>query len=134
MIDLDALLKSCRFETSRSSGPGGQHVNKTESKVSLYFKINASILTPDQQAILKDTYPNRINTEGELYLQSYASRSQAANKEAAMLKLQSLVETALIPPKKRHKTRRSKSSIEKRLNTKKMHGEKKRGRRGGLDL
>lgn len=134
MIDLDALLKSCRFETSRSSGPGGQHVNKTESKVSLYFKINASSLTPDQQAILFDTYPNRINTEGELYLQSYASRSQAANKEAAILKLQSLVETALIPPKKRHKTRRSKSSIEKRLNTKKMHAEKKRGRRGGLDL
>ena len=134
MIDLDALLKSCRFETSRSSGPGGQHVNKTESKVSLYFKINTSMLTPDQQAILFEKYPNRINNEGELYLQSYASRSQANNKEAAILKLQNLVETALIPPKKRHKTRRSKASIEKRLNTKKMHAEKKRGRRGGLDL
>ena len=134
MIDIDTLLKSCRFETSRSSGPGGQHVNKTESKVSLYFKINNSILTIDQQAIINQKYPNRINQAGELYMQSYASRSQAANKETAILKLQNLIEVALIPLKKRHKTKRSKSSIEVRLTSKKINSKKKKSRGKGIDL
>ncbi|MEO5582613.1 MAG: alternative ribosome rescue aminoacyl-tRNA hydrolase ArfB [Saprospiraceae bacterium] len=134
MIDIAALLKACRFETSRSSGPGGQHVNKTESKVSLYFNIDASNLTREQQIILHQKYPTRINTAGELYMQSYASRSQSANKEAAILKLQSLIDQALVPPKKRYKTKRSKGSIEARLVSKKIHSEKKKNRGGRLNF
>lgn len=134
MIDIDMLLKTCRFETSRSSGPGGQHVNKTESKVSLYFKIDTSILSEDQQIILHQKYPTRINKAGELYMQSYASRSQAANKEAAILKLQNLIDVALVPLKKRYKTKRSKGSIEARLVSKKIHSEKKKNRGSRLDM
>ena len=134
MIDITDLLKACRFETSRSSGPGGQHVNKTESKVSMYFDIEASALTPEHRAIIHQKYPTRINIAGELYLQSYASRSQAANKEAAILKFQKLIDTALIPPKKRHKTKRSKASIEARLAGKRLQGVKKQNRSNRMDM
>lgn len=122
------IVKYCRFETSRSSGPGGQHVNKTESKVAIYFDIDASALTLEQKEVLKQKYSNKINAEGELYLQSMASRSQLANKEAVIVKMQSLILSALVPPKKRKKTKPTWSSIEKRLESKKIVSEKKKNR------
>ncbi len=122
------IVKYCRFETSRSSGPGGQHVNKTESKVAIYFDIDASALTLEQKEVLKQKYSNKINAEGELYLQSMASRSQLANKEAVIVKMQSLILSALVPSKKRKKTKPTWSSIEKRLESKKIVSEKKKNR------
>jgi ribosome-associated protein len=123
------ILNYCRFETSRSSGPGGQHVNKTESKVVIYFNIDVSDLSDEQKEMVKKKYANKINAEGELYLQSSASRSQSANKEAVILKFRSLIESAIIPPKKRKKTRPSKASILQRLESKKKLSEKKRNRK-----
>ncbi len=131
-MNIQSLLNYCRFETSRSSGPGGQHVNKTESKVSLYFNIAASTLYDDQKKRIFDLYPNKINSAGEFYLQSFASRSQAANKEAALLKLFSYIEKAIVPPKKRLKTKRSKASVAERLAAKKHHADKKKLRKGKL--
>ncbi len=132
-MDIPSLLTYCRFETSRSSGPGGQHVNKTESKVSIYFSIEGSTLSDSQKQRLIDLYPNRINYLGELYLQSSASRSQASNKETAIFKLFSLIEKAFVPPKKRIKTKRSKASIVARLNSKKYQSDKKSNRRTRLE-
>lgn len=123
------ILKYCRFETSRSSGPGGQHVNKIESKVAVYFNIEASDLTDEQKQRIKEKYTNKINTEGELYLQSMASRSQLANKEAVILKLQKLILTTLVAPKKRTKTKPTKASILKRLESKKKKSLKKKNRK-----
>lgn len=129
-LDFDRIIASCRFETSRSSGPGGQHVNKTESKVQLYFDIDSStVLTDHQKELLKIRYANKINEAGELYLQSSVSRSQAKNKEMVVLKLHQLIDAILIPPKKRFKTRPTRSSIESRLNQKKLHSFKKENRK-----
>jgi ribosome-associated protein len=127
-MQISDLLKYCRFETSRSSGPGGQNVNKTESKVAIYFSIDASDLSEEQKQLLKEKYTNKINSDGELYLQSMASRSQLENKEAVKLKLESLIQSALVPRKKRKKTKPSKASIEKRLESKKRVAEKKKWR------
>lgn len=128
-MNLDLILKHCRFETSRSSGPGGQHVNKTESKVAIYFNIDASELTEEQKQRVKEKYSNKINTEGELYLQSMASRSQLSNKEAVILKMQTLIHSVLVPPKKRKKTRPTKASIMQRLESKRKQSEKKKNRK-----
>lgn len=127
------ILKYSRFETSRSSGPGGQHVNKTESKVTIFFNINDSDFTEIQKDILRSKFANKINEAGELYMQSMASRSQHANKEAVLLKVATLIEQALLPVKKRIKSVPTKSSVQKRLETKKKISEKKNWRKG-LDL
>lgn len=123
------IIKYCRFETSRSSGPGGQHVNKTESKVAIYFNIDASDLTEEQKQRVREKYANKINTEGELYLQSMASRSQLSNKEAVILKMQTLIRSVLTPTKKRKKTRPTKASIMQRLESKRKQSEKKKNRK-----
>lgn len=129
-LDFDRIVSACRFETSRSSGPGGQHVNKTESKVQLYLKIDAvTVLSEEQKNLLRQRYANKINEAGELYLQSSVSRSQNQNKEMVLLKLRQLIETILIPPKKRVKTKPSRSSIESRLTQKKLNAAKKEHRK-----
>lgn len=129
-INLQQLLSACRFETSRSSGPGGQHVNKTESKVQLYFDIeSAPLLNDDQKSLLRTRYANKINDAGELYLQSSVSRSQIKNKEMVVLKLFQLIESVLTPPKKRFRTKPTRSSIESRLTEKKLHASKKENRK-----
>ena len=129
-INLTQLLSTCRYETSRSSGPGGQHVNKTETKVTLYFNIGDSpALTEEQKNLVYSKYPNRINEAGELYIHASASRSQSSNKETAILKMYTLVTEALIPRKKRVRTRPSPASKAQRLKVKKIKSEKKEGRR-----
>lgn len=133
-INLPQLLSTCRYETSRSSGPGGQHVNKTETKVTLYFNIGDSpALTEEQKNLVHTKYPNRINEAGELYIHASASRSQSANKETAILKLYTLVTEALIPRKKRVRTRPTPASRAQRLKVKKIKAEKKEGRRRKFD-
>jgi len=126
---MNEIVKYCRFETSKSSGPGGQHVNKTESKVAVYFDIDASDLKEEQKQRLKEKYANKINTEGEFFLQSMANRSQLVNKEAVILRLQNLIQAVIVPPKKRKKTRPTKASIMQRLESKKKQSEKKRNRK-----
>jgi len=129
-FDFQQLLSTCRFETSRSSGRGGQHINKTESKVQLYFDIrSAPLLSEEQKERLFTRYANKINEAGELYLQCSTSRSQGKNKELVLLKLYQLIESILTPPKKRYKTKPTRSSIESRLTQKKMTASKKENRK-----
>ncbi len=109
------------FQASRSSGPGGQNVNKVSSKVELRFNIASSaLLTDDEKIIIGDKLFNKINKSGELVLIAQTDRSQLKNKEKVIEKFYLLLEKALIPQKKRHKTKPTKASIEKRLVSKKV--------------
>ncbi len=108
------------FQASRSSGPGGQNVNKVSSKVELRFNIASSaLLTDDEKIIIGEKLINKINKLGELVLIAQTDRSQLKNKEKVIEKFYLLLEKALTPQKKRFKTKPTKASVEKRLVSKK---------------
>jgi ribosome-associated protein len=118
------------FSASRSSGPGGQNVNKVSTKVELRFDIPRSILlSEEEKALLMLKLRKKISAEGFLIIVSQSERSQLKNKEKAIEKFYLLVTKALTPVKKRKKSRPSAASKEKRLDDKKMVAEKKARRR-----
>lgn len=114
---------------TRSSGAGGQHVNKTNSAVQLRFSISNSLVLSDyqKQKILKKL-AYRLVKGDEILIRSEEERDQKRNKETAYENLNRLVNVALIEPKKRIATKPKKSSVQKRLNTKKSRGEIKKTR------
>ncbi|MFZ1679180.1 MAG: alternative ribosome rescue aminoacyl-tRNA hydrolase ArfB [Saprospiraceae bacterium] len=129
-MDWEKVRAELEFRTSRSSGAGGQHVNKTETKVEALFDVNASSgLNEDEKKLVFEKAINRINDEGILSATSQKSRSQLDNKENAIEKLQSILLKALTPITKRIRTKPSKSSVEERLEEKKIQAEKKEGRK-----
>ena len=118
------------FSASRSSGPGGQHVNKVSTKMELRFHVSSSVLlTEDEKALLTEKLANRINAAGELILVSQSERSQLQNKEKVTEKFYLLLTRALTPRKKRKVTRPSKASKEERLELKRQLSEKKERRK-----
>ncbi len=118
------------FITSRSSGAGGQHVNKTESKVELRFNVDASeLLTDEEKLLIKQKLAHKINKDGILQIVTQKERSQVRNKTICIDKFYVLVEKALLKPKKRKNTKPTLKSIFKRLEKKKQHSEKKNRRR-----
>jgi ribosome-associated protein len=124
------LSKEFEFITSRSSGPGGQNVNKVNSKVELRFSIfDSKILSQEEKQTLFIKLYHRINNQGILTVVSQEERSQLRNKEIAIEKFYSWISLALQPAKERKKTRKPKAAIEKRLSNKKAKSEKKESRR-----
>ncbi len=124
------FLPEITFQTSRSSGPGGQNVNKVESRVELRFSIaDSQLLTEEQKGRLKLKLAHRLTAEGELLLTAQEDRSQLRNKDIALRKLHELLAKSLHQDKPRKPTKPSKSAVRKRLETKKKDGEKKANRR-----
>jgi ribosome-associated protein len=118
------------FSTSRSGGPGGQHVNKTETKVELRFNIPCSdLLSPEEKAKLFLKLSSKISQEGELIITSSQTRSQLTNKEICIEKFYTWIADALKPIKKRRPTRMSRKAKEKRLTNKKKLSDKKTQRK-----
>lgn len=129
ILNIPDLSAEFIFQTSRSSGPGGQNVNKVNSKVELRFCISdSSLLTEEQKEILQSKLANKINLEGFLVVVSQRDRSQIANKEDVISKTYEMLAKALKPVKPRKSTKPSRSSIEKRLNEKRIKGEIKQRR------
>jgi ribosome-associated protein len=123
------LSNELEFVTSRSSGPGGQNVNKVNTKVTLRWNVKDSILlTQEEKELLLQKFSARLTNDGTLLLTAQDKRSQLQNKEEALLKLNHLLKQAFTKKKKRKATKPSKSSINNRLDKKKKHSEKKKWR------
>ena len=130
IIYSDEFDTELQFAFSRSSGPGGQHVNKVNTKVELRFNINQSkLLDVLQKEILWKKLKNILTQDGDLLVISQKTRSQLKNKEIAIEKFYKLLNDALKPIKKRKPTKPSRSAKEKRLKDKKALSEKKSRRK-----
>lgn len=124
------FTRELSFKTSRSSGTGGQNVNKVETSVTVLWNVPESGFFNDyQKDLIQTKLKNRINADGLLFLTVSESRTQLANKNKAVEKIIDLVNRALIIPKKRLATKPSRNQKQKRLDTKKKISEKKENRK-----
>jgi ribosome-associated protein len=123
-------LKEFKFTFARSSGPGGQNVNKVNSKVTLHWDVTTSASLPeDVRSRFVAQYPRRINKEGFLVIHSERFRDQGRNVTDCTNKLRDLILTIATPPKKRRPTKPSRGSKLRRLASKREKSQKKQGRR-----
>ncbi|MGE0090060.1 MAG: alternative ribosome rescue aminoacyl-tRNA hydrolase ArfB [Bacteroidales bacterium] len=124
------IINELLFKATRSSGSGGQNVNKVSTKVELRFLVDESkFLTEEQKVRVKLKLKNRISQEGYLIITCNTERTQLANKKKVTELFFELIEKALHKPKKRTKTKPTKTSKEKRLKEKKIHSERKKSRK-----
>ena len=119
-----------RYRFARSRGPGGQHVNKTETQAELLFDVaHSPSLSEVQRQRILSKLKNLIDQDGVLHLTAQSERSQLRNREMVTARFQSLLATALREPRKRRPTRPTAASKEKRLQGKKQRGQIKQLRR-----
>lgn len=129
-MEPDLLRAELKFKAIRSSGSGGQNVNKVSSKIELAFDLkNSSALTDEEKELLKHAIGNRLNKNEMLVLQCDESRSQHKNKEIAIERFFQLIEGGLVVPIERKPTKVPKSAIKKRLKSKRKTAERKASRK-----
>jgi ribosome-associated protein len=123
------LMPELQFSASRSSGPGGQNVNKVNSRITIRVDIpNSTILTDDEKLTLLAKLSSQLTEAGVLMVHAQEKRSQLQNKEAALHKLDVLLARAFVKKKTRKPTKPSKSSVQQRINKKRKQSEKKQWR------
>ena len=129
-METEKILKELNFKAVRSSGAGGQNVNKVSSKVVLTFDlINSQALHEEQKVVIQKKWATKLTSEGILILNCDEDRSQLKNKTIIVKRFLELITKALIIPKKRKPTRIPKSAVEKRIKAKRNQSEIKESRR-----
>jgi ribosome-associated protein len=118
-----------QFEFSRSGGPGGQNVNKVNTRATLRLEIASSPLTPEESQRLENRLSGRLTESGELVIHASETRSQLRNREIAKQRAEELIVGALRQQKKRRPTRPGKEATRRRLEEKRRHGTRKAERR-----
>jgi len=130
MFDEQSLIGELSFKAVRSSGSGGQHVNKVASKVELQFDLEASsVFNNSQKMRLKKALNNRLNNTGVLILQCDETRSQHQNKTIVIKRFLELIKIALIEEKERIPTKVPNMAIKKRLKNKRLQSKRKENRK-----
>jgi ribosome-associated protein len=125
-LNREGIIQELKFKAVRSSGAGGQHVNKVSSKIELAFDLeNSNALTELEKNRLLKKLSSKLSKENILLIQCEETRSQHKNKELVIQKLFDTLETNLVVPKRRRKTKPTRSAIEKRLKSKKRAAQKK---------
>ncbi len=128
-MHLPDLSTELSYRAVRGSGPGGQHVNKTSTKVELRWSLPESAFFSEQQKVrLSAKLASRLTSEDELILTDHSTRSQSRNREIVTKRLYQLLEEALKKDKLRKKTKPTNAAKRKRLDNKKRRGEVKSGR------
>jgi len=123
-------LEEIEFRATRAGGPGGQHVNRSATRVELWWDLAGSpSLTEEDRSWLRTRLKPRLTADGLLRLVSDATRSQARNKAAALERFRALLAQALVRPRPRRRTRPPRSAQERRLAAKRVRSERKRERR-----
>lgn len=126
MLNKNELFRELQFKATRSSGAGGQHVNKVSTKIELSFDLESSnVLTETQKTILKQKLASKLTKENVLILFCDETRSQHKNKELIVKRFFSLLEVSLKKTKKRKATRPTRAAIEKRIENKQHNSAKK---------
>ena len=129
-MNKDKILLEISYKAVRSSGAGGQNVNKVSSKVQLTFDLNNSqALDYEEKQLVLDKLSNRLTTDNILLLNCDEDRSQLKNKAIVTKRFLELIKSALLVPKERKETKVPKGVVEKRLNTKKSTSEIKENRK-----
>lgn len=129
-METEKIIAELNFKAVRSSGPGGQNVNKVSSKVVLTFDLNASqVLSDEEKVFIATKLATKLTSENLLILNCDEDRSQLKNKTIVTKRFLDLIEKALVVPKKRKVTKVPKSVVEKRLKDKSAVSEIKENRK-----